>query len=316
MSLVEAIVENPEIILRRQFDKLKTEKMGEMKAAGVEYDERIAELEKLEYPKPGRDFIYDTFNAFAAAHPWVGKDNIQPKSIVREMYEDYQSFAGYIQRYDLHRQEGVLLRHISSIYKVLAQTVPPAFKNEAVLEMEDWLAGVLRGTDSSLLDEWERLRDPNYRPAEAAADASLTAPEKTDITRNRRELTALIRAAIFQFLRPLAEGRYADAASALILPEAAPGAPTPWSLESLAGLMDGYYADHERLTLDPEARNARHTYIKISEDNQSWQIDQVLVDPEALNDWQATFRVDLAAARAAGRPGLVFEGLKPLPEAE
>jgi superfamily II RNA helicase len=316
MSLVEAIVENPEIILRRQLDKLKTEKMGEMKAAGVEYDERIAELEKLEYPKPGRDFIYDTFNAFAAAHPWVGKDNIQPKSIVREMYEDYQSFAGYIQRYDLHRQEGVLLRHISSIYKVLAQTVPPAFKNEAVQEMEDWLAGVLRGTDSSLLDEWERLRDPNYRPAEAAADASLTAPEKTDITRNRREFTALIRAAIFQFLRPLAEGRYAAAASALILPEAAPGAPTPWSLESLAGLMDGYYAGHERLTLDPEARNARHTYIKISEDNQSWQIDQVLVDPEALNDWQATFRVDLAAARAAGRPGLVFEGLKPLPEAE
>ena len=82
------------------------------------------------------------------------------------------SFAGYINDYDLHRQEGVLLRHLSSVYKVLAQTVPPAFKTEAVQEMEDWLAGVLRGTDSSLLDEWERLRDPNYRPTEDAPDAA------------------------------------------------------------------------------------------------------------------------------------------------
>ena len=309
MSLVEAIVENPEIILRRQLDKLKTEKMGEMKAAGVEYDERIAELEKLEYPKPGRDFIYDTFNAFAAAHPWVGQDNIRPKSIVREMYEDYESFAGYVQRYELHRQEGVLLRHISSIYKVLAQTVPPAFKNAAVREMEDWLAGVLRGTDSSLLDEWERLRDPNYRPAEAASDA---VPEKPDITRNRREFTALVRAAIFKFLRPLAEGRYAAAADAMVPPDAAPGAAPPWSAEALAELMDAYYDGHERLTLDPEARNARHTYCKVADDGLTWQIGQVLVDPEGLNDWQASFRVDLASARAAGRPVMVLEGIGPI----
>lgn len=318
MSLVEAIVENPEIILRRQLDKLKTEKMGELKAAGVEYDERIAELEKLEYPKPGRDFIYNTFNAFAAAHPWVGQDNIRPKSIVREMYEEYDSFAGYIHRYDLHRQEGVLLRHISSVYKVLAQTVPPAFKNEAVTEMEDWLAGLLRGTDSSLLDEWERIRDPNYRPAETASDsstadaASANTPEKADITRNRREFTALVRTAIFQFLRPLAEDRLPAAASALIPPDALPTAPPPWTAEALDALMEPYYATHERLTLDPEARNSRHTYIKVAEDNQSWQVHQILVDPEALNDWQATFRIHLPTARTNGRPVLVLENIGPV----
>jgi hypothetical protein len=52
--------------------------MAEMKAAGVEYDERIAELDKLEHPKPNKDFIYDTFNAFAKRHPWVGQENIRP----------------------------------------------------------------------------------------------------------------------------------------------------------------------------------------------------------------------------------------------
>src|SRR5690606_15890960 len=62
MSLVESILENPDIILRRQLDKLKSEKMAELKAAGVSYEERLEELEKLEYPKPGRDFIYNTFN--------------------------------------------------------------------------------------------------------------------------------------------------------------------------------------------------------------------------------------------------------------
>ncbi|MES2708005.1 MAG: DUF3516 domain-containing protein [Verrucomicrobiota bacterium] len=312
MSLVEAIVENPEIVLRRQLDKLKTEKMAELKAAGVEYDERIAELEKLEYPKPGRDFIYNTFNAFAAAHPWVGQDNIRPKSIVREMYEEYESFSGYIHRYELQRQEGVLLRHISSVYKVLAQTVPPNFKNEAVTEMEDWLGGLLRGTDSSLLDEWERIRDPNYRPAETTTDESANTPEKTDITRNKREFTALIRTAIFQFLRPLAEERLTAAAAALVPPDALPTAAPPWSPDALAALMEPYYAGHERVTLDPEARNSRHTYIKIPEDGQSWRIDQIFVDPEALNDWQATFRVNLPAARAAGRPILVLEGIGPV----
>jgi superfamily II RNA helicase len=56
LTLCEAIVEDPETILRRQVDRLKTEKMTEMKAAGVEYDERIAKLEEVEHVKPLREF--------------------------------------------------------------------------------------------------------------------------------------------------------------------------------------------------------------------------------------------------------------------
>ena len=41
--------------------------MNELKAQGMEYNQRLEELEKVEYPKPLRDFIYDTFNAFASA---------------------------------------------------------------------------------------------------------------------------------------------------------------------------------------------------------------------------------------------------------
>ena len=45
--------------------RLKGIKVAEMKAAGIEYDQRMEELEKLEHPKPNREFIYSTFNAFA-----------------------------------------------------------------------------------------------------------------------------------------------------------------------------------------------------------------------------------------------------------
>jgi hypothetical protein len=294
MTLCESILENPDIILRRQLDKIKTEAMNTMKAEGIPFEERIAKLEELEYPKPCRDFIYNTFNDFAAAHPWVGQENIRPKSIAREMFENFRSFADYINDYDLHRAEGVLLRHLSSVYKVLAQTVPDTAKTEPVLEMEAWLAGLLRGTDSSLLDEWERLRDPNYKPDEQA-DKPVEAP---DITRNKREFTALIRTEIFRFLKPLSTEYYAAAISAVSCSLTA---------DSLAAVMEPYYTDHDRIRLDNEARNGRHTYVESSEDQKSWRVCQVLVDPEELNDWQVEFSVDLAQAREDGKPTLVLK---------
>ena len=58
LTLVESILENPDIILRKQLDKLKSQKMAEMKMDGIEYDQRIEELDKLEHPKPNREFIY------------------------------------------------------------------------------------------------------------------------------------------------------------------------------------------------------------------------------------------------------------------
>ena len=166
LTLVESILEDPDIILRKQLDKLKDQKMAEMKMEGIEYDQRMEELEKLEYPKPNREFIYSTFNAFADRHPWVGQENIRPKSIAREMFESFRSFSDYIRDYELQRAEGVLLRHLNSVYKVLAQTVPDAAKNDAVREMELYLGTMIRQVDSSLLDEWEKMRDPNYQRAE------------------------------------------------------------------------------------------------------------------------------------------------------
>ena len=96
LTLVESILEDPDLILRRQLDRLKGQAVAEMKAEGLDYDQRMEQLEKLEYPKPMRDFVYSTFNAFADRHPWVGEENIRPKSIAREMFEGFRSFSDFV----------------------------------------------------------------------------------------------------------------------------------------------------------------------------------------------------------------------------
>ncbi len=191
LTLVEAIVENPDVVLRKQLDKLKTEKMAEMKAAGVEYEERIAELDALEWPKPNRDFIYATFNDFAQRHPWVGEENIRPKSIAREMYEGFDRLRR-LRAVDcgLERSEGVLLRYLSQVFKTLEQTVPAAARTDEVLDVMAHFRSLLREVDSSLLEEWEALADPTRRPAKSAARAA--AP--VDPAAERRATVAAIRA--------------------------------------------------------------------------------------------------------------------------
>ena len=181
----------------------------------------MEELEKLEYPKPNREFIYSTFNAFADKHPWVGQENIRPKSIAREMFESFRSFSDYIRDYELQRAEGVLLRHLNSVYKVLAQTVPDTAKNDTVREMELYLGTMIRQVDSSLLDEWEKMRDPSYQRAETKEVRPPGAEEAAaDITRDTKAFTAAIRNRIFTFLRGLVNGDFEQALTYLSTPVA------------------------------------------------------------------------------------------------
>ncbi len=299
LTLVESILDNPEAVLRKQLDKLKSEAMAEMKGQGMEFEERIEELEKMEHPKPLREFIYTTFNAFSAAHPWVGQENIRPKSIAREMFEEFRSFSDYIKIYELQRVEGLLLRHLASVHKVLAQTVPDAAKNEALLEMEVYLGTLVREVDSSLLEQWERLRDPNFQ-ADTETESKPPGAEAAaaDITRDAKAFRSLIRDRIFRCLRALANQDW-DAAIETLAPSAMADA-APWTATSLDAAMAPFFSTHARLRLDPEARNAKHTHFEPSAEVGILHIFQRLVDPEETNDWAAQFVVDVPASRESG----------------
>jgi superfamily II RNA helicase len=309
LTLVESILENPELILRRQLDKVKDRKMAEMKAEGLDYDQRMEELEKLEYPKPLRDFVYSTFNAFADRHPWVGEENIRPKSIAREMFEGFRSFSDYVQEYDLERAEGLLLRHLNSVYKVLSQTVPDGVKTDTLREMELYLRDMLRGVDSSLLEEWERMRDAGYAPA-GAGGPELRPPrpeEPPDVTRDTKAFTAAIRTRAFSFLRAWSIGNDEAALDAIDAPGDAEG--QPWTPERLRAAREAHRVEHGGLRLDPEARNLRHTHVTPSDDGATWRLQQMLVDTEGLNDWVLELEVDLAASREVGEPVLKLRRL-------
>jgi superfamily II RNA helicase len=301
LTLCESIVEDPDQILRRQTDKLRGEKLAELRAAGVPYEERMEKLEEIEHPKPLREFLYDTFNAFAAAHPWIDRENVRPKSIAREMYERYLSFADYVREYGLERSEGLLLRHLSQVWKVLSQTVPESFKTEPVVEMEIYLRELIRGIDSSLLEEWERLRDPDYVVADEGADKPAR-PASYDLTRDRPAFLRLVRNALHGFLQDVAARDWEAAA----LRVQASGEADPALARRIEDAFRPYFDARMRFRLDPEGRAAKHTHIDEAEAGQ-WTVAQVLVDADELNDWEAVFSVSLHESRALDRVALTFE---------
>lgn len=308
ISLVEAILEHPVVILRKQVSKAKDELVAAMKSEGVSYEERMERLDEVEWPKPNKEFLYDTFNRFAALHPWIEESSVRPKSIAREMLENYQSFEDYICQYDLQRSEAVLLRHLTEVYKVLAQTVPPAAKTEEVEEAQAFLEDIVRGVDSSLLDEWERLRDPDFvrviQDRDSAGDQRKRLPP---LSRNRAVLTRAIRKWVFDFIKALTQQQWTRALS-LIDPK--DGDDEDWTEERLQEAVAAYLESHSMMRLDPEARNAKHTYI--DEKPQHWLVEQVLIDPDEDNDWVLRLRVDLAATDRAQHPVLTLIGLAPV----
>ena len=158
LSIAESVLEDPMAVLLAQRDKARDELMTEMKTEGVEYEERMARLAEVTWPRPEAEFIEPAFDVFARHHPWVGHLRPSPKSVVRDMVEHADTFNQYVSRYGLKRSEGLVLRYLTDCYKALAQTVPTAAVNDRLAEVIEWLGAMVREVDSSLLDEWERLR--------------------------------------------------------------------------------------------------------------------------------------------------------------
>jgi superfamily II RNA helicase len=301
LSLVESILENPDVVLYRQLDKIKTERMDEMKAAGMDYEQRIAELERLEWPKPNREFIYATFNAFAEKHPWVGEENIRPKSVAREMFETFCTFADYVRDYGLQRSEGVLLRYLSEVYKTLGQTVPAPVRTDEVEDIIAHLRAMLREVDSSLVDEWESLRAGRAGVGRGrdAADGVARA-RRPDLADDPKALAARIRADLHRLMRGLSARRYDEAAAAIRAPQAPDSAPgdgdgDAWTAERLERAMAPFWAEHSALSVTPLARRPSNTVIE-ELGPRRWRAQQRLIDPEGDEDWSLDCIVELPEA--------------------
>lgn len=293
VSVVEATLEEPRAILERQVDLLKTRAVQRMKGEGVEYDERMAELEKIDYPRPKAELWYGMFDEFRKKHPWV-TGGISPKSIARDMYEEGESFLGYVRMYGLARSEGVLLRYLTDVYKALVQTVPEGVRTPELDDVIEWLGTNVRSIDASLLEEWERLRNPDLTQELAVQERSL---EEDDITSDPKAFAVLIRNEVFRLVRALAKRDF-DKALDVITHDA----DDAWTRERFETALEPYFAAYGEIRTDPHARSPKHVRIEAHET--LWRVHQTLLDPDDNADFFLDLDVDVEASREAGHPVL------------
>ena len=303
ITLVETILENPKAVLYRQVDRLKGDLIGRLKAEGVPYEERMEELEKVTHPKPRLELINETFEAFRKIHPWVRGAALHPKSIGREIFDRYYSFQGYVRYYGLQRSEGVLLRYLSQLYKTLSQTVPERAKTEPVYDVIGFFGTMLEHVDSSLLEEWQSLVHPELKLDQKAQEEARREMRAYELLHDPKALPARVRAEIHLLVRALAKQDYEKAAQAIWqsdIPEEA------WTARRLEEALAPFHEEYGKLLFNHEARQSQHTRI-VETGPRTWDVTQVLIDPEGDHLWHLAATVDLRRPEAFEAPLLRLE---------
>ncbi len=296
LSVVESVLESPGVVVAAQVDRRKRELLAELKAAGVEYEERMERLAEVRPPRPDADELYETFNEFRSRHPWVGGDTIRPKSIVREMAEMAVTFREYIQHYGLKRSEGVLLRYLSDVYKGLLQMTPIEVRTDEVLDLVEWLGALVRQVDSSLIDEWEKLL-----AGDTDDDGEVVPPTIDDITTNERAFRVMVRNEIFRWVQLFARRDWSGLAT---VPDAPPR-------DEIVASGERFFTEFDEVRLDGDARSTAAFVLDLAQD----RVTQIIVDGDDVRSWRFEATIDRAASIDEGRAVLRWRSLVDLERA-
>ena len=326
VSVIEATLDDPRQVLMGQQNKARGEAVAAMKAEGIEYEERMELLEEVTWPKPLADLLEPAFQTYRRSNPWVADAELSPKSVVRDMVEKAMTFAEIVSVYGLERTEGVVLRYLADAFRAVRQVVPDEHRTEEVQEIIEWLGELVRGVDSSLLDEWERLANPVDDDADLVtdgelADAGAEAPARP-VTGNPRAFRRLVRNAMFRRVELVARESYNALASL----------GGGWDADAWADALDPLFEEQgdDAVGIGPEARSGVLLTIldpgaelpgrtggdSTGPDGETgrveagtWWVRQVLDDADRNHDWAITARVDLAASDEAGEVVLTVLGV-------
>lgn len=266
ISIVEAVLEDPRPLLYAQENQAKAAAVASMKAQGMEYDERMAALEEISWPKPLEELLSPAFSVYARSNPWVGDLELSPKSVIREMIENAMTFTELISRYDVGRSEGVILRYLSDAYRMMRQVIPEEIMTEELESMISWLADLIRSVDSSLLDEWEammngeELVEAEGGPSAVGAERAFGADESGVVafTANRHAFRNAVRRTLFSFVELMSrddvDGLERASAQAAdndgLFAEAA-----PWTGDDWDHALERYWAEHDWIDINQGARS-------------------------------------------------------------
>jgi hypothetical protein len=200
------------------------------------------------------------------------------------MFERAMTFTEFVGFYGLSRSEGIVLRYLAQAYRALRQTVPEEARTEDVTDLIEWLGELVRQTDSSLIDEWEKLRDP----ADVAAAPVDERPPA--VTGNPRAFRVLVRNALFRRVELAALRRYEDLGDL----DAADG----WAAAAWAEALEPYFDEHTDIGTGPDARGP--ALLIIERERNYWSVRQIFDDPAGDHDWGISAVVDLDASDEAG----------------
>jgi superfamily II RNA helicase len=301
VSVIEATLEDPRPVLGAQEHKARGEAVAEMKTDGIEYDERMELLEDVTHPKPLEELLEHTYEVYSRSHPWIAESALSPKSVVRDMYERAMTFGEYVAFYGLARSEGIVLRYLGDAYKALRQTVPDSMKTDELTDLVEWLGETVRQTDSSLLDEWERLSHPAEDPESAVdlVEAHTRRSEPRPISHNERSFRVLVRNAMFRRVELAARHAYDELGEL--------DAEKGLDAEAWSEACEAYFKEHDRIDIGPDARGPQ--MLLIEKHGRTWRVQQIVGDPEGDHDWRILAYVDLDASDEAAELVMRVEGL-------
>ncbi|ASO19890.1 superfamily II RNA helicase [Actinoalloteichus hoggarensis] len=295
LSIIESTLDNPRQVLSAQLFKARGEAVQQMKADGIEYDERMELLDSVTYPQPLAELLGAAFDMYRRGHPWVLDHEIAPKTVARDMYERAMTFSEYVSFYSLARSEGLVLRYLADAYKAVRQTVPEEAKTEELNDLIEWLGELVRQVDSSLLDEWEQLTDPSQ-----PVRAEVTVGDRPHgVTTNVRAFRVLVRNALFRRVELAALRRY-DLLGEL-------DGESGWDAEAWSEAVEPYFDEHDSIGTGPDARGPR--LLIIEEDGRTWRVRQIFDDPAGDHDWGISAEIDLDESDEAGTAVLTITGV-------
>jgi len=294
VSVIEAVLDDPRQILSAQLFKAKGEAVAAMKAEGMEYDERMAALDEITWPKPLAELLEPMFAVYRDRNPWVAEHPLSPKSVARDLWERAMDFGDYIRFYNLARSEGTVLRYLSDVYKTLLRTIPEDRKSDELVDLTEWLGELVRQVDSSLLDEWEELRNPS-EPVAGQDDAAPIDRPPPALTSNRRAFTVLVRNALFQRVEHIGTRQWQELEAL--------DADDGWTAQRWFDALAPYFEEHGTIGIGSDARNPALLLVDEHPVDHPgcWYVRQILHDPSDDHDWRIHAVVDLPASDEAGR---------------
>ena len=331
VSVIEATLEDPRVVLLAQQFRARGQAVAEMKADGWDYEERMEALEEITWPQPLGELLTPALETYKQANPWIAEYELSPKSVVRDMVENAMTFSDLISRYELGRSEGVVLRYLTDAYRALRQVVPEEHRTSEVDELIDWLGALVRAVDSSLLDEWEALGAAQSGRTEEAADLMAGNRLEADdsmgsggpagverafgadadggvaFTRNLHAFRVAVRRDMFRRVELMAR----DDVEGLGRLDGSSG----WGEARWDDVLARYWDEHDWIGTDTAARAVALAPLDEAPDDialaaagvserlrealeasgrRVWLATQVLDDPDGDHDWRLTALVDLA----------------------